>query len=338
MNRTARRCAAALVLTALAAAGLPEDRLRGAEHPKFSLGALRRDGVLIPFASFDGRAWSVQWPDSDVTVPLPIARADIPKKWWGPQGPETPWRALLPGGEARPLTLGKPVHAKVFCSGHPAIATDYQGGSIDPREPTVPKDALAVSGDVKVTDVITVSVHAPEAKRVIDLITGEFNKEEGLAAAHFVGWRHPYSAAARAEFPIELEAFYRTTDTTTRGTWKTTYVEAIRRFPARPGDDGCGLITFVRGWITEQEGKAPVINIGARVTYCDRAEVSFMLPFGRMLIDNDVYWVYQISSWRDEVYTVSRIRPTEVRPVVAVAGGGCPDRESGFRGRGRGGE
>lgn len=335
MNRTARRCAAALVLTALAAVGL-----RGAEYPKFSLGVLRRDGVLIPFASFDGRAWSVQWPDSDVNVPLPISRADIPKKWWGPQG-ETPWRALLPGGEARPLTLGKPVHAKVFCSGHPAIATDYQGGSIDPREPTVPKDALAVSGsvDLKVNDVINISVHAPEAKRVIGLITGEFNKEEALAETHFVGWRHPYPAAARAEFPIELEAFYRTADTTTRGTWKTTYVEAIRRFPARPGDDGCGLITFVRGWITEQEGKAPVINIGARVTYCDRAEVSFMLPFGRMLLDNEVYWVYQISSWRDEVYTVSRIRPAEVRPVVAVAGGGCPmDRESGFRGRGRGGE
>jgi hypothetical protein len=64
-----------------------------------------------------------------------------------------------------------------------------------------------------------------------------------------------------------------------------------------------------------------------------------MLPFGRMLIDNEVYWVYQISSWRDEVYTVSRIRSTEVRPVVAVAGGGCPrDLPPGFGGRGRGGE
>ena len=332
MNRTARRLGAALLLTALAAAGL-----RGAERPKFSLAVLRRDGVMIPFASFDGRAWGVQWPDSDFSVPLPIGRDDIPKKWWGPQGPEAPWRAMLPGGETRPLTLGKPVHAKIFCCGHPAIATDYRGDPIDPREPTVPKDGLAVSGDVKIDDIISVSVHAPDAKRVIDLITGEFNKEEGLATAQFVAWMHPYSAAARAEFPIELEAFYRTSDSSTRGAWKTTYIEAIRRFPTRPGDSGCGLITFVRGWITEQAGKAPVINLGARVTYCDRAEVSFMLPFGRMAIDNEVYWVYQISSWRDEVYTVSRIRSTEVRPVVAVAGGGCPiDGARG--GRGRGGE
>src|SRR6185436_13130777 len=114
MNRTARRLAAASLLTALAAAGV-----RGADRQKFSLAALRRDGVMIPFASFDGRSWAVNWPDSDVAVPLPISRDDIPKKWWGPQGPETPWREALPGGEARPLTLGQPVHAKIFCSGHP---------------------------------------------------------------------------------------------------------------------------------------------------------------------------------------------------------------------------
>jgi hypothetical protein len=341
MHRTARRVAAVLtrrvpavlLLAAMAAAG---DGVRGAETLKFSLGALRRDGVMIPFASFDGRVWGVPWPDSDVTVPLPISRDDIPKKWWGPQGPETPWRAALLAGETRPLTLGQPVHAKVFCSGHPAIATDYRGGAIDPREPTVPKDGLAVAGDVKIEPIINVSVHAPEAKRVIALITDEFNKEEKLAAEHFLMWTHPFSLEERAEVPIELEAFYRSIDATSRGAWKTTYVEAIRRFPARPSDNGCGLITFVRGWITEQQGKEPIINLGARVTYCDRAEVSFMLPFGRIVADNEVYWVYQISSWRDEVYTVSRVRATEVRPVVAAAGGGCP-RGGGPFGRGRGG-
>jgi hypothetical protein len=331
MNRTARRLAAALLLTALAAAGL-----RAADRPKFSLAVLRRDGVMIPFASFDGRAWGVQWPSSDSDVPLPISRNDIPKKWWGPQGPDVPWRATLPGGETRPLALGQPVHAKVFCSGHPAVGTDYRGSAVDPREPTVPKDGLAVSGDVKVDDIISVSVNAPDAKHLIGLITEEFNKEEALAATQFMAWRHPYSVTARAEFPIQLEAFYRTIDTTSRGTWKTSYIEAIRRFPARPGDEGCGLITFVRGWVTEQDGKAPVINLGARVTYCDRAEVSFMLPLGRIVTDNDVHWVYQISSWRDEVYTVSRVRATEVRPVIAVPGGGCP-RDLPF-GRGRRGE
>jgi hypothetical protein len=319
MTRTGLRLAATLLLAAFAAAGA-----RGAERQKFTLAALRRDGVIIPFASFDGRNWGLHWPESDLGVALPISRADIPKGWWGPQGPDAPWTAWLPGGETRPLTLGQPVHAKVFCSGHPAVATDYRGGPLDPREPTVPKDGLAIAGDVKIQEIINISIHAPEAKRVIDLITDEFNKQEALATQRFINWSHPFWAEERKQYDIDLEAFYRSSESTSRGKWKTTYVEAIRRFPPRAMDRDCGLITFARGWIIEQEGKPPVINIGARVTYCDRAEVSFMLPFGRLMIDNEVYWVYQMSSWRDELYSVARIRPDGARSVVAVAGGGCP--------------
>ncbi len=318
-RRSALRLAAALLLAALVVAGT-----WAAERQKFSLAVLRRDGVMIPFASFDGRNWSLHWPDSDLAVPLPISRDDIPKKWWGPQGPDTPWTAWLPGGEPRPLTLGKPLQAKVFCTGHPAVATDYRGGPVDPREPTVPKDGLAVAGDVTLQEIVSVSVHAPEAKRVIGLVTDEFNLQEKLAEDHFTNWSHPFWSEERKRYPIELEAFYRSTDTTSRGMWKTTYVEAIRRFPTRPEDKGCGLITFVRGWITEQEGRKPVINVGGRIAYCDRAEVSFMLPFARLVVDNDLYWVYQLSSWRNEAYSVSRIRADGVRPVVAVAGGACP--------------
>jgi hypothetical protein len=319
MSRTALRPAAVLLLAALATAGA-----RGAERQKFTLAALRRDGVIIPFASFDGRNWGLHWPESDLSVPMPISRGDIPKAWWGPQGPDAPWTAWLPGGETRPLTLGQPVDAKVFCGGHPAVATDYRGGPLDPREPTVPKDGLAISGDVKVQDIINISIHAPEAKRVIDLITDEFNKQEALATQRFINWTHPFWAEERKGYAIDMEAFYRSSESTPRGKWKTTYVEAIRRFPPRATDRDCGLITFARGWITEPDGKPPIINIEARVTYCDRAEVSFMLPFGRLLIDNEAYWVYQMSSWRDEMYSVTRIRPDGTRPVVAVVGGGCP--------------
>ena len=212
----------------------------------------------------------------------------------------------------------------MFCSGHPAVSTDYRGEPIDPREPTVAKDGLAIAGDVKVEEVLTISVHAPEAKRVIDLITDEFNKQEKIAAEHFTNWTHPYWADERKSYPVELEAFYRSSESTPRGTWKTTFVEAIRRFPTRAVDRGCGLITFARGWITEQEGKKPVFDIGARVTYCDRAEVAFMLPLARLHLDNEAYWVYQVSSWRDEFYAVSRIRPDGAKAIVAVAGGGCP--------------
>ena len=318
IGKTAVAAVLAVAVTAIVVVAAPSG-------PKFTLGVLRRDGLLVPFATFDGRGWSVPWPDSDLNVPLPISIADVPGKWWGAAGPNPAWTAWLRDSDPRPLKLGKPAHVSVFCGGHVAVTTDYHGGPFDPKEPTVPKDGLAIAGDIKLeNDVVDVSVYSPDAKKLIAAITDDFNHEEELAATHFTRWRHPFSVSQREHFPIELEAFYRSNQTTARGSWRTSYIEAVRKYPALAGDQGCGLITFVRGWVTEQPPKEPVINIGARVTYCDRADVSFMFPFGRLTIDKDVYWVYQVSSWRDEVYSVARIRPDDVVPVVAVAGGSCP--------------
>lgn len=316
----------------VAAAVVP---LQGQGRTAFSLGVLRRDGVLIPFCSHNGRAWSTDWPGIDSSE-LPITVDSVPKKWWGPVGPGAAWTAWLADGSTRPLALERPQQLRIFCGTHLGLQTDYQGGPFDPREPTVEKDGLAIAGDARLLPITTVSLHSQDARALVAAITDDFNKEEKLAATRFVAWQHPFGEAQRRSYPIELESFYRARESTPSGEWMTTYVEAVRRFPALPGDQECGLITFVRGWVLEREGRKPVIDLGARVTYCDRADVSFMQPFGRLLIDREPYWVYQMSSWRDELYGVSRIKPDEVRPVMVVAGGGCP-KDAPRPARGRGG-
>ena len=314
--------AAAISITAAAAPG------------EFAVGVLRRDGVLIPFASFNGRAWEVVWPGSDLRQPLPIGLADVPRRWWGGAGPDARWQAWLRDEVKQPLKLLKPTHVPIFCGAHLAIATDYRGEALPEREPTVPKDGIATAGDVEILPITQVSVNAPDAAQLIKAITERFNEEEALAEKSFTNWRHPFTPWARATYPIELEAFYRSTDGTPPTQFRTNYIEAVRRFPARRTDDGCGLITFVRGWVTEVPGQKPEINIGARITYCDRADVSFMQPFGRVAAargsgrgraaGGDAYWIYQTSSWRDEFYSIARVSPEGVRPVLVVAGGGCP--------------
>ena len=317
-------------MSAVAAAALSAGT--AAAPGEFSVGVLRRDGVLIPFASFNGRTWQVVWPGSDLRQPLPIGLGDIPKAWWGGAGPDAPWRAWLRDDTQQPLKLIKPVHVPVFCGAHLAIATDYRGEAPAEREPTVPKDGIATTGDVTVRPITQVSVKSPDAARIVAAITERFNEEEALATRQFTNWFHPFGPDYRSQMPIELEAFYRAVDPGPNGDFRTNYIEAVRRFPAGPVDRGCGLITFARGWVTEYRDKKPEINIGARVTYCDRADVSFIQPFGRVRIerargreaDADVFWIYQTSSWRDEFYSVARVAPEGVRPVLVVAGGGCP--------------
>ena len=314
---------AALGIVAAAAAAASAAAVAADERPKFNVGVLRRDGVLLPFASFDGRRWSAHWPESDLNVTLPISIADVPKSWWGPPGPDATWTAWFTAGDPRPLVIRKPVHVPIFCTGHMGLQTDYQGDEIDPREPTVAKDALAATGGIEVLPITQVSVHAPDAARLIAAITEDFNDEERTAARNFTDWRHPWNDEERKAYPIELETFYRAAETGEKEPFRVSYIEAVRRFPARPGDRGCGLITYVRGWVVESERK-PLITLSARVTYCDRAEVTFIQPFGRLRIDKDVYWVYQLSSWRDEMYGISRVATDAVRTVVAMPGGGCP--------------
>src|SRR6478752_9552173 len=132
---------APLVVLVLAAGLLP----LAAESRSFGLGVLRRDGILIPFASFNGRSWSADWPGLNSTE-LPISLSSIPKKWWGAPGPAAAWTAYLPDAESRPLALQKPAHLRVFCSTHLGLQTDYAGGPFDPRDPTIAKDGIAIAG------------------------------------------------------------------------------------------------------------------------------------------------------------------------------------------------
>jgi hypothetical protein len=323
---TGRALAGALVAAAVAS-------LSAAPPPnsKFSVAVLRRDGILIPFAAFNGRTWSVPWPDAPPV--LPISLSDIPKGWWGDVGPAAPWTAWLANEEKRPLKLVKPVHVPIFCGARIAVATDYRGAAPEGRTPTAPKDGIATAGDAEILPITQVSLHTPDAAKLVAAITEKFNEEETLATENFANWRPPYGPFSRSGFPIALEAFYRASEETPAGEFRTSYVEAVRRYPASLGEEGCGLVTYARAWVTEVAGKKPIINLGARVTYCDRAEVSFLQPFGRVRVetggrsgrnDPQVFWIYQLSSWRDEYYSVVSVTPTGMKPVVVVGGGGCP--------------
>jgi len=329
MPPSLRRGAASLSLAAACAALiliLPLPSLLAApDDPKITLGVLRRDGLLVPFGSYNGHDWAAPWPNSLAGRALPIAVDDIPKDWWGAAGPGAAWTAWLPDPTLRsqPLHLDRPVQYPVFCVTRLGVTTDYQGPPLTERAPTLPKDGLAIAGGATLLPIGTMPPNTKEPRRMADLILDEFNREERKAAQRFVSWTHPFKQADRERLPIEIESYYRSTETTSRGAWTVSYIEAVRKFPPGPQDRGCGLITYANGWVTEREGKKPDIRIGARVTYCDRDGVSFMQPFGRLVLKDEVYWVYQLSSWNDEIYVVSRIRPTEIRAVVAVSGGAC---------------
>jgi hypothetical protein len=125
----------------------------------------------------------------------------------------------------------------------------------------------------------------------------------------------------RKKMPVTLEALYRAP--TEDPEWTAYFMESIREYTPGPNEtDGCGLATFVSGWVITNRERATV-RLGARITYCDRKDVAYMLPLGLVRADGKNYWVFQYSGFEQESYEVARPHRRNVETVVAYSAGAC---------------
>ena len=103
------------------------------------------------------------------------------------------------------------------------------------------------------------------------------------------------------------------------------YIEAVKKYPPGLDDLGCGLETFVSGWVhINTRQPKPKTELTARVTYCDRKGVSYMLPLGMLKVRGRTHWVFQTSSWESEWYSVVEMTPGRIRYVAEYFAGGRP--------------
>ena len=324
-------------LVAVAAAEAPGQAPAPSERPaqaasgRLVVGMLRNDGILLPFAAFDGRSWSTPWPGAVPRVgsrDLPAGVSDIPKDWWGGEAPGA-WRVLpRDGSPPQPLTLQSPAMVFVGAVRQLGLRTSQPPvpPPLPPNEVPYPKIGLAVAGEADIRPISMVSSKAAAWRDFgASLRTAIDDAEERavrtLNATAF--WRHPFDRAARSKIAPELEAWYVTQLTETGHS--VSYIEAVKKFPLRPDDDGCGLETFVSGWVHQEEKTArPKATLKASVVYCDRDRVSYMLPFGQVRLRNRLYWIYQMSGRDHEWYVVTELTPGRERFVAEYQAGGIP--------------
>jgi hypothetical protein len=323
-----RLVAGALVaLLSLNAAQEQDARAQPPAPERGTIAVLRRDGLMIPFASFRGRTWATQWPVGQVssrgTTPLerPINLRSIPERWWGGWTPET-WQAALKDGTTRELTLLAPQLFRVYCAETIGVRTDYQPAQRPPYPPIdpYPKDGLAVTSGIHVEPINVVSARAPAWASLAVNLLDEFNRAEDKEASVVSSvWSHPIERDERRRIPVQLESWYLTglDDGAT-----VSYIEAVRRYPPGPDDDECGIETLFSGWVIGQEsGGSRWTDLRARITYCDRVGATYMQPFGRIRLGDRVYWIGEVSGRESEWYTVAEISGERVRYVAEYPGG-----------------
>jgi hypothetical protein len=212
---------------------------------------------------------------------------------------------------------------RVHCADRLAFHTNYKSTERlpAPAEP-FPKDGLVIGGNIAVEPIELVAPDSPERATMATALLKDFDRaeEQTLRAVRRTSkWRHPFEEEVRRKFPVRIESWYRTP--LDDSGWNLSFIEAVRAYPPGPDDEGCGLETLFSGWVYSRGPFVQRADLIARTTYCDRVGALYMFPFARIRARNRSYWVYQMSGWEQEWYTVAEVSRREVRYMVEFPAG-----------------
>jgi len=312
---------AAALLAALVAA--PSSR-----STPFSLAVVRADGVLLPFAHFDGK-WKDEWPPSSRKIEVPITLDAVPDDWWPDDTPELGWNLWAFDGDARRIEVTEPFLTPLYCGAVIGLRTTYAPAAPPPAlsEQPYPKIGLATTGDVVVEPITIVDEGSDDWRRIEARLAGTFDRAESQAIGRewAFGWGFPVRSEDRVGSPVTLEAVYRAPHDTPGSV--AYFIEASRRYEVRrevTGDTECDLVTFAWGWAIAEPGGGLTLRLDAYITDCRRGGASVMFPLGQLRIDGRVLWVAQWSGWEEETYAVVEIpRDLDTRVLIRTLAGRC---------------
>lgn len=312
------------VWIAAVAAPLDPPPQRPDPREPFTVGVLRRDGVVTPFATFNGNEWTSPWPADLRYLDVPISLEAVPRKWWGKAG-ALEQMTFWAGGEVRGVVrLERPATVRIMCSARLGLRSSYVSSlpAPPPTEQSYPKDGLVVSGSTAVEPIAAVPRTSPEWTASAVLLVEPFDGAELRAARAFTKWKHPISRAERRKAPVELEALYKAP--MDAAGWVAYRFQAVKRYAPLPADGDCGLISSASGWILVGPGGKHWTQLAVRVTYCDRMDDIVTLPLGLVRARGRAYWIYQVSGYDREGYAVTRPTPKALETNIQYAAGSCP--------------
>jgi hypothetical protein len=302
-------CGVALTLSVVLAGAPPPDA--------FGVGVLRRDGVIVPFAAFNGKRWSANWPAPALELDVPISTRDVPSRWWGPTPPLEQWQAWT---TANPQTLrvAQPDWIDVHCTRQIGLRTDYKPTEPPPPRSAqpYPKDGVVVSPPQAVEAIAIVGPESDEARLLSVSIREAFNKAEREVEENY---SHPVTRRGREGRDPEVEAMYAVGEHP-----RVYYVESTRRYRVLGQNAAeCEAMAFGTGWFVRDGYKVRALQMSVDLLACDRRGASYMLPLGAIRLHGTLYWLAQFSGWDHERYVVVEVKDKAVAAVVNAWGGSC---------------
>jgi hypothetical protein len=325
-----RKTVTCLLALVLGSAVLPttwSDAVGAAEVQRFTLTVLRRDGLLLPFASYAHKRWDNYWPTPKTDVEVPLSLTGVPSGWWPQRKPVVSWTAWPVDGPSRPIQIASPAWVGAHCQMNVALKSDYKSSEpVPPPEmQPYPKDGLATTGAVTIERVDVLNDRSPDWAQVAAGAADAVTEAETADLRRFTGtpWRHPADAKGRAGTPLRLEVLCRSLPTGAGAI--AYYFEATKQYrnPRDRGARRCDIITFATGWVWKTTDGKMDGTVKAFTTDCAMESMLYTLPLGQFRVDGKLLWALQVSGWGYERYEIVEIGNSRVRKLFATAGGWC---------------
>jgi hypothetical protein len=316
-----------LVLAALLAAA-PPALVSSPDEGPFTLAVVRRDGIMIPFATYDGQRWVNTWPEPKSNPEIPISLRDVPKEWWGRSGIPASWTFWSLDGRSRPLKVFAPAQLQVHCLTSVGLRTDYLP-TVPPPPPNQhhqPKDGLATSGTLPIERIEVLNNQQPEWNSTAPLLDFPILTAEETTISKYRNWTPLVSPEQRARTSSKLEVLCRSSGPTPGS--PIYYFEAVKQYDkpldqSRWASRNCSMMTFGGGFLRTGADGNPRTNLWVVITDCNAREVEYLLPLGVLKLNGRTIWIVQFSGFGRERYTLLDVTDQKVAMLVNTFGGGC---------------
>ncbi|MGE5361745.1 MAG: hypothetical protein ACM3NQ_22230 [Bacteroidales bacterium] len=299
---------------------------------RFTLAVMRRDGILVPFASYDNGHWYNRWPLPSDDPEVPLSLAAVPPDWWGIEGTNSSWTLWTPDGKARQVKVTGTLAFDAHCMTNVGLNTDYK--SMAPAPPLeqhhYPKDGLAITGTIPIEPVVVSEASDSMWKSLEQMLRPNINYAEvgllrGLPLTDARFRLTPNGDPSIQRVAPKLEVVVAAAGI--KPETLTVYFEATKRYEAsdttvaRP----CGAVTFVSGWVHRAAAGQGLLdnNVQSRLTDCTQWNVDFRTPLGVVRIAGKPFWIMQVARWGGEAYEVVEIGDNRTTVVMSTAGGWC---------------
>jgi hypothetical protein len=288
------------------------------------VGVADTNGVIMPFAVYDGKQWSNPWPQEEYDGTSRIQQESvyttlgkIPKSWYAPLNaiPEK-WNIVQSGGKTGIINITRPALVFSHCFQRWALIGEKSKkenvGKIGDFYRLAPTLFLATTIHQQRSNITIPDKESDEYQEIYNAINSAITTYESAA-------KHPIPVGERDIVKTELLTIARN-ETIQNGSF-IYYVEAKKDYEKNRSNP---CISYFNGWILKNStNQLSFIRREFNIYRNEMMHLSSDRVFGVLTLDARSYWIIRDRGYEGESWLILDVSPSGTTPTLKVSGGGC---------------